>query len=243
MIDLYYWPTPNGWKITIMLEECGLDYRIVPVDIRSGDQFAPDFMAISPNNRMPAIIDDEAPGGPISIFESGAILTYLAEKTGQFMPSDPHGKYEVQQWLFWQVGGLGPGAGQLNHFQAYAEDEHAYAIERFSNEYDRLLGVMNRRLADREFLAGDYSIADMASWPWMISYKHFKQPIDHLPNVRRWHEAMKARPGASRGIDAGKKLREFKKPDADVRAVMFGQTAASVAAAAEVAAQKAADED
>jgi GST-like protein len=228
MIDLHYWPTPNGWKVTIMLEECGLEYRVVPVNIRQGDQFAPEFLAISPNNRMPALLDHEALGGSISIFESGAILVYLAEKTGRFMPADLHGRFEVLQWLFWQVGGLGPGGGQLNHFISYAEEEHAYAVQRFRDEYDRLLGVMDRRLADRDFLAGDYSIADMASWPWMISYRHFGQSLDHLPNVKRWHQAMKARPAASRGIDVGKELRQFGTIDDKARQVMFGQTAQSV---------------
>jgi GST-like protein len=214
-----------------MLEESGIEYRMIPVNIGRGDQFEPAFLTISPNNRMPAIVDHDVDGEPVPVFESGAILFYLGEKTGQFMPSDPIGRKEVLEWLFWQVGGLGPGGGQLNHFISYAADEHAYAIQRFRDEYDRLLGVMNRRLADRDFLAGDYSIADMASWPWMISYKHFGQSLDHLPHVKRWHQAMKARPGASRGIDAGKELRVFGKPDDEVREVMFGQTAQSVAAA------------
>ena len=225
MIDLYYWPTPNGWKVTIMLEECGLPYRVVPVNIREGEQFAPEFLAISPNNRMPAMVDHDAAGDPISIFESGAILVYLAEKSGRFMPADAHGRFEVLQWLFWQVGGLGPAGGQLNHFISYAEDEHAYDSERFRREYDRLLGVMDRHLARRESLAGAYSIADMAAWPWMLGYKHFGQSLDHLPNVQRWHRAMKARPAASRGVDVGKELRQSGAMDDEARRILFGQTA------------------
>jgi GST-like protein len=227
MIDLYYWPTPNGWKISIMLEECGLPYTLKPVNIGKGEQFTPEFLAISPNNRMPAIVDhDSGEGHPVSVFESGAILLYLAEKTGRFLPTDPAGRREVMQWLFWQVGGLGPMAGQLSHFVNYAPEPNPYAHDRYAKEYDRLLGVMDRRLADRPFLAGEYSIADMASWPWLIPYKRFGQSLDHLPNVRRWHDTMKARPAATRGIDVGKDLRTYGQPmDAESRKVLFGQTA------------------
>lgn len=227
MIDLYYWPTPNGWKISIMLEECGLEYKLIPVNIGRGEQFEPEFLAISPNNRMPAIVDnDSGEDGPVSVFESGAILLYLAEKTGKFLPSDAAGRREVLQWLFWQVGGLGPMAGQLSHFVNYAPEPNPYAHQRYAKEYDRLLGVMDRRLADRPFLAGDYSIADMASWPWLLPYKRFGQSLDHLPNVRRWHDAMKARPAAARGVDVGKDLRTFGKPmDDKARKTLFGQTA------------------
>jgi GST-like protein len=228
MIDLYYWPTPNGWKVTIMLEECGLEYRMIPVNIGAGEQFTPDFLAISPNNRMPAIVDHDAEGGALSVFESGAVLTYLAEKTGRFMPGDLRGRMAVQQWLFWQVGGLGPMAGQLSHFVNYAPEPMPYALERYKKEYDRLLGVMDRQLAETDFLAGDYSIADMAAWPWLLPYKAFGQSLDHLPNVRRWHDTIKQRPAVRRGVDVGKELRTFGKPmDEEARKTLFGQTAAS----------------
>lgn len=227
MIDLYYWPTPNGWKISIMLEECGLPYTLIPVNIGKGDQFKPEFLKISPNNRMPAIVDHDAEGGPLSVFESGAILTYLAEKTGRFLPSDTHGRFEVLQWLFWQVGGLGPMAGQLGHFANYAEDRIDYAITRYQNEYNRLLGVMDGRLADREFLGGDYSIADMASWPWVRIYERLNEDLDHFPNLKRWHEAIDARPSARKGVELGRELRQdgF---DEEARKMLFGQTAESV---------------
>ena len=167
-IDLYYWPTPNGWKITIMLEECGLPYTVIPVDISKGEQFKPEFLAISPNNRMPAIVDHDGPGGkPISIFESGAILQYLGRKTGKFYPQDERGRVEVDQWLFWQMANLGPKAGEANHFRRYAPEKLPYAIERFTNEMNRIYGVMNTRLGDREFLAGRYSIADIACVGWV----------------------------------------------------------------------------
>lgn len=228
MIDLYYWPTPNGWKISIMLEECGLPYALRPVNIGTGDQFLPEFLAISPNNRMPVIVDhDCADGKPISVFESGAILQYLAEKTGRFMPRDTRGRYEALQWLNWQIGGLGPMAGQLSHFINYAPEPMAYAIKRYRNEYDRLLGVIDRRLADREFLAGDYSIADMAAWPWLVPYKRFGQSLKHLPNVRRWHGTMKNRPAVQRGVSVGKEFRTSESLDEEARKTLFGQTADS----------------
>ncbi len=227
MIDLYFWPTPNGVKISIMLEECGLPYRMIPVNIGKGEQFKPDFLKISPNNRMPAIVDQDADGGPLSIFESGAILMYLAEKTGRFMPRDRRGRYEVLQWLFWQVGGIGPMAGQLGHFMLYADNKIDYAITRYRNEYNRLLGVLDNRLADRDFLAGDYSIADMAAWPWVRPYKRYGQTLDDFPNVRRWHDAIKSRPAARKGVEVGQELRQdgF---DKDARKVLFGQTAESL---------------
>lgn len=228
MIDLYYWPTPNGWKISIMLEECGLPYALRPVNIGTGDQFLPEFLAISPNNRMPVIVDhDCADGNPISVFESGAILQYLAEKTGRFMPRDTRGRYEALQWLNWQIGGLGPMAGQLSHFINYAPEPMAYAIKRYRNEYDRLLGVIDRRLADREFLAGDYSIADMAAWPWLVPYKRFGQSLNHLPNVQRWHGTMKNRPAVQRGVSVGKEFRTSESLDEEARKTLFGQTAGS----------------
>ncbi len=225
MIELYYAPTPNGWKIAIMLEECGLEYRVVPLNLGAGDQYKPEFLAFSPNNRMPAIIDHDAEGGgEQTIFESGAILLYLAEKTGRFLPTDFKARWEATQWVFWQVGNFGPMAGQLSHFVNYAQGEHDYAHARYANEYDRLLGVMNGVLEDREFLAGDYSIADMATWPWLLPYRRFEQPLDHLPHVRRWHDAMKTRPAARRGVDVGKEERTFNKPMTDeAREIMFGQ--------------------
>src|SRR4029077_1610962 len=179
-IDLYYWPTPNGWKITVMLEECALPYAVIPVDISKGDQFKPQFLAISPNNRMPAIVDHDGPdGGTISIFESGAILQYLGRKTGKFYLRDERGRVEVEQWLFWQMANLGPKAGEANHFRHYAAAENQqYAIDRFTNEINRIFGVMNRRLADRKFLAGQYSIADMACVGWVRLYKRLGQDLD-----------------------------------------------------------------
>lgn len=226
MIDLYYWPTPNGWKISIMLEECGLPYTVIPVNIGAGEQFKPDFLKISPNNRMPAIVDHDAAGGPLSIFESGAILTYLAEKSGRFLPGDSRGRYEVLQWLFWQVGGLGPMAGQLGHFRNYAPETVPYAIDRYQREYNRLLGVMDRRLADRAYLAGDYSIADMAAWPWVRIHERLGQDLDEFRNVRRWHDAIDARPAARKGVDLGRELRDNGMTE-EAKKILFGQTAAS----------------
>jgi len=230
MIDLYYWPTPNGHKITMFLEEAGQSYRIHPIDISAGDQFKPEFLKFSPNNRMPAIIDN-APndgGEPISVFESGAILVYLAEKTGRYLPSDTRGRNTVLEWLFWQMGGLGPMAGQNHHFAIYAPEKLPYAIARYVNETNRLYGVLDRRLAGREFLAGEYSIADMAAYPWIVPHERQGQKLADTPNLRRWFEAIKARPGTIRAYakaapyagrpavtEAGKKL-------------LFGQTAASV---------------
>ena len=233
MIDLHYWPTPNGWKISIMLEECGLDYRVVPVNIGRGDQFKPEFLAISPNNRMPAIVDHDVEGEPISIFESGAILLYLAEKTGKFLPQEQRVRLEVLQWLFWQMGGLGPMAGQLSHFVNYAPEKFQYSLDRYANEYNRLLGIIERRLQDRDFLAGDYSIADMAAWPWVVLHNRFEQPFDDFPKVDHWNETMKARPAASAGIDVGKELRNSTQPDDEARKILFGQTAQSTDAAAQ----------
>src|SRR5258706_9014554 len=196
MIDFYYWPTPNGFKITIMLEECGVPYKIVPVNIGTGEQFKPDFLKISPNNRMPAIVDHEPPGGgePVSVFESGAILQYLAEKTGKFLPKDLRGKYEVLQWLFWQMGGLGPMAGQNHHFGQYAPEKIPYAIERYVKETNRLYGVLDKRLADRPFILGDYSIADMASYPWVVPYERQGQNLDDFPHLKRWVNEIAERP-------------------------------------------------
>jgi len=229
MIDLYYWPTPNGKKISIMLEECGLEYQTIPVNIGRGDQFKPEFLKISPNNRMPAIVDHEI---PMSLFESGAILEYLAEKTGRFMPDDLCGRYKVLQWLYWQVGGLGPMAGQLSHFVNYAPEPYPYALERYRCEYDRLLGVMDRRLADAQYVADNYSIADMACFPWVASYKRFEIDLDQFKNLRRWFDDIKERPAVRRGMEVGSAWSRPGAIDDQARKIMFGQTAESTAAAA-----------
>ena len=200
MIDLHFWPTPNGLKIKLFLEEAGLPYRAFPVDIGKGDQFKPEFLAISPNNKIPAIVDHEpADGGaPLSLFESGAILLYLAEKTGRFIPPDPRGRVEVLQWLFWQVAGLGPMAGQNGHFNVYAPEKVPYAIDRYNRETARLYGVLDRRLADREFIAGAYSIADIACHPWIVPHASHGQDLADFPNIARWFDAINARPAAIR---------------------------------------------
>jgi GST-like protein len=220
MIDFYYWPTPNGWKVSIMLEECGLPYRVVPVNIGKGDQFKPEFVAISPNNRMPAIVDDD-----VSVFESGAILLHLAERTGRFMPTDRRGRKETLEWLFWQVGNLGPMAGQLSHFVNYAEGDHPYSHRRYANEYNRCLGVLERRLQGREYILDQYSIADMASFPWVLIAKPLGQALDEFPNVARWRETIKARPAVQRGVDLGKELRRRAPPGEEERKILFNQTA------------------
>jgi GST-like protein len=226
-IELYYWPTPNGFKISIMLEECGLPYTLIPVNISKGEQFKPDFLKISPNNRMPAIVDPNGPGGkPISIFESGAILQYLGRKTGKFYPADERGRVEVEQWLYWQMGGLGPMAGQLNHFKGYAVETLTYAINRYANEVHRLYGVMNIRLKDRDFLAGKYSIADMACVGWANLWERQGIDLNEFPNVKRWLETIKARPAVKRGMALGLELRQgIDMKDPKVQAVLFGQRA------------------
>jgi GST-like protein len=226
-IELYYWPTPNGFKISIMLEECGLPYKLIPVNISIGEQFKPDFLKISPNNRMPAIIDPDGPGGkPISVFESGAILQYLGRKTGKFYPKDERARVEVEQWLFWQMGGLGPMAGQTHHFRNYAKETLQYAIDRYVNEVHRLYGVMNKRLANRKFLAGDYSIADMACIGWANLWKNQGQDIEEFPNLKKWIERVKARPAVQRGMKLGIELRQgIDMKDPKVQAVLFGQRA------------------
>ena len=230
MIDLHYWPTPNGWKITIMLEECGLAYTVKPVNIGRGEQFTPAFLALSPNNRMPAIVDDDPPGGgePVAIFESAAILQYLAEKTGRFLPRDVRGRYDVLQWVAWQVANVGPIAGQLNHFASYAAEKLPYAIERFTNEMNRLLGVLDRRLRDRAYLAGEYSIADMATWPWIFREFQGRKVLADFPNAARWWDAVAARPAVQKGRAVGEELRRTAPLDDEARRVLFGQTAASV---------------
>ena len=207
-IELHYWPTPNGHKITIMLEECGLPYEIKPVNIGKGDQFKPEFLAIAPNNRMPAIVDPDGPGGkPISVFESGAILQYLGRKTGKFYPADERARVEVEQWLFWQMGGLGPMAGQAHHFRNYAPEKIAYGIDRYTNEVNRLYGVMDTRLQDRPYLAGEYSIADMASYPWVRPYKNQGQDIAEFPNLEKWYQRMHDRPAVAKAVKIGEELR------------------------------------
>ena len=234
MIDLYYWTTPNGHKITMFLEETGLPYKIFPVNIGKGEQFKPEFLAIAPNNRIPAMVDHEPKGGgkPISIFESGAMLLYLAEKTGKFLPADLYGRYDAIQWTFWQMGGLGPMAGQNHHFRNYAEEKIKYAIDRYVNETNRLYGVLNKRLADREFIAGDYSIADMASYPWVVPYKNQGQNIDDFPHLKRWLETIGARPATERAYAQAKEVNpNFGQPairTEEERKMLFGQTAAVV---------------
>ncbi|MDP6968052.1 MAG: glutathione S-transferase N-terminal domain-containing protein [Gammaproteobacteria bacterium] len=226
MIDLYYWPTPNGWKITIMLEELGIPYRVNYVNIMQGEQFAADFLAIAPNNRMPAIIDHTPAdgGGPLSLFESGAILQYLGDKYGQLYSADKRTRQDINQWLFWQVGGLGPMAGQAHHFRHYAPETVPYGIERYTKECNRLYGVINQRLADRPFLAGAYSIADIACWPWAILYARQGQDMADFPHLKRWLEAIAARPAAQRGQEVGAKRRQGINDEAS-RKVLFGQTA------------------
>ncbi len=229
MIDLHYWPTPNGHKITLFLEEAGLPYIIKPVDIGRGDQFKPDYLAISPNGKMPAIVDhDPADGGAaISVFESGSILLYLADKTKRFIPQDLRGRVEVNNWLFWQMGGLGPMTGQHGHFSVYAPEKIPYAIERYRKESERLLDVLDRRLAGREFIAGDYSIADMACWPWIDPYS--KAPLDLAPfaEVRRWHAAIAARPATQRAMARGPEVNpKSGAPMSDEeKKILFGQRA------------------
>jgi GST-like protein len=226
-IDLYYWPTPNGWKVTIMLEECRLPYRVIPVDISKGEQFKPDFLAISPNNRMPALVDHDGPGGrPIAIFESGAILQYLGRKSGRLYPKDERRRVEVEQWLYWQMANLGPKTGEANHFRRYAAEKLPYAIERFANEVERLYGVMNRRLSDRPFLAGRYSIADIACIGWASRAERFGQALDSFPHVRRWRDALLARAAVRRGLAVRVEAAfHVDVDDPKVRAVLFGQRA------------------
>lgn len=230
MIDLYYWPTPNGWKISIALEEMGLEYRVVPVNIGAGDQFKPEFLEISPNNRMPAIVDDDPPkesgGGsaPISVFETGAILLYLAEKTGKFMPTDLRGRVRVTEWLMWQMGGLGPMFGQDGHFKLYAPEKIAYAIDRYDKECKRLLGVLDRQLAKTDdCVAGAYSIADMAIFPWVATTKARDIDRSEFAHVERWFEALRQRPAVLAGMELHKEWRNRAPEDeARAREILFG---------------------
>lgn len=224
MIDFYYWPTPNGWKVSILLEELGIEYRTIPVNIGKGDQFKPEFLAIGPNNRMPAIVDHDTGGDPQSVFESGAIMIYLAEKTGRFIPTDPSGRIEALEWLFWQTGNQGPMGGQLSHFVNYAPGEHPYSHKRYAGEYERCLGVLERRLEGRRFILGDdYTIADMISWPWVLIAKPLGQALDPFPHVARWRNEIKARPAVQRGVDLAKDLRRSAPPSDEERKILFGQ--------------------
>ena len=238
MIDLYYAPTPNGWKISIMLEEAEMEYKVIPVNLGAGDQFKPEFLKISPNNRMPVIVDSDGPGGEeISVFESGAILMYLGEKSGKFFPQSDKERIRVLEWLFWQIGGLGPMAGQVSHFVNYAPNfpgDHTYSEKRYKNEYDRLLGVMNMVLEERDFLAGEYSIADMACFPWVTAYKRYEVDLDSFKNVRRWFDVIKSRPAVRKGMDVGKENRNFGKGiSKESLKTMFGQDSKSIKKEAE----------
>jgi GST-like protein len=228
LIELYYWPTPNGWKISIMLEELGVPYEVKYINIGKGEQFAPDFLKIAPNNRMPAIIDPDGPGGaPISVFESGAILQYLGRKYSKFYPMAERARVEVEEWLFWQVGGLGPMAGQANHFRHYAPEKIEYGITRYTDEVNRLYGVMNKRLADRDFLAGDYSIADMASLGWIVSHERQGQDLAEFPNLKLWFDTLMARPAVIKGMAVGREEREKSNlaTDKEAQKILFGQRA------------------
>jgi GSH-dependent disulfide-bond oxidoreductase len=231
VIELYYWPTPNGHKVTMLLEEVGVPYDIKPVDISAGDQFKPFFLKISPNNRMPAIVD-HAPadgGAPIAVFESGAILLYLAEKTGRFLPANLRRRTTVLEWLFWQVGGLGPMAGQNHHFAQYAPEKIRYAVDRYVKETNRLYAVLDHRLEGRAFIAGtDYSIADMAAYPWIVPHKRQGQNLDDFPNVKHWFESIRARPATIRAYEKGKPWMSRPAVTEEGKKILFGQTAANV---------------
>ena len=236
-IDLWFWPTPNGWKISIALEEMGLPFTLRPVNIGAGEQFSPEFLALSPNARMPAIVDHQtADGEPLAIFESGAILLHLARRSGRFYPTDERARSEVEQWLFWQVGGLGPMAGQTHHFRQYAprmladQRQLAYGAIRYTNEAERLYGVLNRRLEGRDHVAGDYSIADMAIWPWIVPWKNQGQDLDRFPNLKAWFERVGEREAVKRGMKVGEEFRSSTLSDSGAaaekaRAVLFGQRA------------------
>tara|TARA_B100001287_G_scaffold276786_1_gene289477 strand:+ start:5188 stop:5919 length:732 start_codon:yes stop_codon:yes gene_type:complete len=224
MIDFYYWPTPNGWKVSILLEELRIPYNMVPLNIGKGDQFDPHFLEISPNNRMPAIVDHEVDGDPVTVFESGAILFYLAEKTGQLIPTTSLGRKEAIEWLFWQTGNQGPMAGQLSHFINYAVGDNKYSHKRYANEYERCLGVLERRLATRPFILGEeYSIADIINWPWVLIAKPLRASLEDFPNVSAWRNRIKNRPAVKRGVDLGKDLRRSAPPTEEERKILFSQ--------------------
>src|SRR6267142_2900983 len=225
MIDLYYWTTPNGHKITIFLEETGVPYSIKPINIGKGEQFNPDFLKISPNNRIPAIVDHEPAdeGEPLSIFESGAILEYLAMKTGAYLPSNVRGRAEVMQWLFWQMGGLGPMLGQNHHFRNYSNEKLTYAINRYVKETERLYGVLDERLADREFVAGSYSIADMAAYPWIVPHERQGQNLSDFPNLKRWFETIQRRDAVQRAYALAKTINTAPTVTDESKSILFGQ--------------------
>ncbi len=223
MIDLYTWPTPNGHKIHIMLEEVGLEYKVIPIDIGQGDQFEPEFLKISPNNKMPAMVDPEGPGGkPYSLFESGAMLMYLAEKTGRFMPQETAARYLVIQWLMVQMGTVGPMLGQAHHFRTYAPEPMPYAVDRYTNEARRIYNLLDTRLGQSEYLAGDYSIADMATYPWVRNHESQGIELDDLPHFRRWREAIEARPAVQRGVEVLKEARRTEGMDEKAKEILFG---------------------
>ena len=232
MIDLYYWTTPNGHKITLFLEETGLPYALHPINIGKGEQFQPDFLRIAPNNRIPAIVDNApADGGePVSIFESGAILLYLAEKTGQFLSTDLRQRVDALQWLFWQMAGLGPMAGQNHHFTQYAPEQVPYAIDRYVKETARLYAVLDRRLADRAFITGDdYTIADMACYPWIVPHERQRQNLDDFPNIKRWFDVIQQRPATVRAYEIAQRINPSQPPMSDeAKKVLFGQDASTV---------------
>jgi len=222
-IQLYYWPTPNGWKISIFLEETELPYTVHPINIMAGDQFQPEFLKISPNNKMPAIIDPDGPDGePMALFESGAILLYLADKTGQFLPTAPRPRYDAMQWLMFQMGGIGPMLGQAHHFRQYAPESIPYAIERYTKEATRLYGVLERRLQQVDYVAGDYSIADMAIFPWIVSHDNQGQDLSHYPHLQRWFNAIQARPAVQRGLALLQEVRQGASLDEEARDNLFG---------------------
>jgi GST-like protein len=225
MIDFYYAPTPNGWKVAIMLEECALAYQTILMNLGQGDQFAPQFLAISPNAKMPAIVDHDVEGEPVSVFESGAILVYLAEKTGRFMPAGPKGRRETLEWLFWQVGNQGPMAGQLSHFVNYAPDGQDYGRTRYAGEYDRNLAVLERRLADRDYILGAYSIADMIAFPWAFIARPLGRSLDDFPHVAAWRGRIKDRPAVRRAIDLHKDRQNRGEQNASNNPLLFNQTA------------------
>ena len=224
MIEVHFFPSPNGLKVPMMLEECGLPYRLVDVDILRGEQFAPEFLEISPNNRIPAIVDLDAPGGPLPVFESGAILQYLAEKSGRLLPHDVRGRYDVLPWVYWQVAGLGPMAGQAHHFRMFAKEKVEYGIQRYTDEMNRLYGVLQRRLAGREYIAGDYSIADIACFPWIVHHEWQGQSLADFPELERWFAAVRDRPATRRAYANG----HVRMADAEAYRFLYGQTAQAV---------------
>jgi len=232
MIDFYFWTTPNGYKVLQFLIETGIPYRLFPINISKGDQFKPEFLKISPNNKIPAIVDHDPIRGSesIAIFESGAILLYLAEKTGRFIVDDIKGRAEVLQWLFWQMGGLGPMAGQNFHFAHYAPEKISYAINRYVDETARLFKVMDKQLADREYLAGEYSIADMASYPWVAMYKKLKQDLSDFPNLKRWYEQINARPATIRAYEIGSSINTVPTVTEESKKILLGQSSQTIAA-------------